>query len=130
VQGGSAEVIMISSRAETDYLELIADSPMAGFLAKSDCPPGGSGSSSVTRTERAPLGTELLRFPSPRGPAHLIKPEEDSLNDRARSFDGRPREAPSAVTPAGGVCRSEALRVAAMRPSRWGLHAHNRQPEG
>jgi DNA-binding NarL/FixJ family response regulator len=34
--GGSAEVIMISSRAETDYLELIAESPVAGFLAKSE----------------------------------------------------------------------------------------------
>jgi CheY-like chemotaxis protein len=35
-QGGSAEVIMISARAETDYTELIADSPAAGFLAKSE----------------------------------------------------------------------------------------------
>jgi DNA-binding NarL/FixJ family response regulator len=34
--GGSAEVIMISARAETDYTELIAESPAAGFLPKSD----------------------------------------------------------------------------------------------
>jgi CheY-like chemotaxis protein len=34
-QGGGAEVIMISARAETDYTELIAESPAAGFLAKS-----------------------------------------------------------------------------------------------
>ena len=35
-QGGSADVIMISARAETDYTELIAESPAAGFLAKSE----------------------------------------------------------------------------------------------
>jgi CheY-like chemotaxis protein len=35
-QGGSAEVIMMSARAETDYTELIAESPAAGFLAKSE----------------------------------------------------------------------------------------------
>jgi CheY-like chemotaxis protein len=35
-QGGSAEVILISARAETDYAELIADSPAAGFLVKSE----------------------------------------------------------------------------------------------
>jgi DNA-binding NarL/FixJ family response regulator len=34
-QGGSAEVILISTRGETDYAELIAESPAAGFLAKS-----------------------------------------------------------------------------------------------
>jgi CheY-like chemotaxis protein len=33
-QGCRAEVILISSYAETDYAELIADSPAAGFLAK------------------------------------------------------------------------------------------------
>jgi DNA-binding NarL/FixJ family response regulator len=33
-QGGSAEVILISARAETDYAELIAESPAAGFLPK------------------------------------------------------------------------------------------------
>jgi DNA-binding NarL/FixJ family response regulator len=33
---GSTEVIMISSRDETDYLELITESPVAGFLAKSE----------------------------------------------------------------------------------------------
>jgi CheY-like chemotaxis protein len=33
-QGDSAEVIMISARAEADYAELIAESPAAGFLAK------------------------------------------------------------------------------------------------
>jgi DNA-binding NarL/FixJ family response regulator len=31
-----AEVILISSYAETDYAELIAESPAAGFLAKSE----------------------------------------------------------------------------------------------
>lgn len=35
-QGGGAEVILISARAEADYAELIADSPAAGFLVKSD----------------------------------------------------------------------------------------------
>jgi DNA-binding NarL/FixJ family response regulator len=31
-----AEVILVSARAETDYADLIAESPAAGFLAKSD----------------------------------------------------------------------------------------------
>jgi DNA-binding NarL/FixJ family response regulator len=35
-QGGNAEVIMISTHAETDYTELISESPAAGFLAKSE----------------------------------------------------------------------------------------------
>src|SRR6266705_2541788 len=35
-QGGGAEVILISARAEADYAELIAESPAAGFLAKSE----------------------------------------------------------------------------------------------
>jgi CheY-like chemotaxis protein len=34
--GGGADVILISARAETDYAELIAESPAAGFLAKSE----------------------------------------------------------------------------------------------
>ena len=33
---GNAEVILISARAEIDYAELIAESPAAGFLAKSE----------------------------------------------------------------------------------------------
>ena len=33
---GGAEVILISARAEADYAELIAESPAAGFLVKSD----------------------------------------------------------------------------------------------
>jgi DNA-binding NarL/FixJ family response regulator len=33
-QGGGAQVILISARAETDYTELIAESPAAGFLVK------------------------------------------------------------------------------------------------
>jgi len=33
-QAGRAEVILISARAETDYAELIAESPAAGFLVK------------------------------------------------------------------------------------------------
>jgi len=35
-QGSNAAVILISARAEIDYAELIAESPAAGFLAKSD----------------------------------------------------------------------------------------------
>jgi CheY-like chemotaxis protein len=35
-QSFRAEVILISSYAETDYAELIAESPAAGFLAKSE----------------------------------------------------------------------------------------------
>jgi CheY-like chemotaxis protein len=42
-QGGGAEVIMISARAETDYAELIAESPAAGFLAKSELSARGIG---------------------------------------------------------------------------------------
>ena len=34
-RGGGAEVILISTGAETDYSELIDESPAAGFLAKS-----------------------------------------------------------------------------------------------
>jgi DNA-binding NarL/FixJ family response regulator len=34
--GGQAAVIMISARAEADYAELAAESPAAGFLAKSE----------------------------------------------------------------------------------------------
>ena len=35
-QGGGADVILISTGAETDYRDLIDDSPAAGFLAKSE----------------------------------------------------------------------------------------------
>jgi two-component system nitrate/nitrite response regulator NarL len=35
-QDGDAEVILISAHAETDYAELIAQSPAAGFLVKSE----------------------------------------------------------------------------------------------
>jgi CheY-like chemotaxis protein len=35
-QVDGAELIMISARAETDYTELIADGPAAGFLAKTE----------------------------------------------------------------------------------------------
>ena len=35
-QGGGAEVILISTGAEADYAELIAESPAAGFLAKAE----------------------------------------------------------------------------------------------
>jgi len=34
--GAKADVIMISARAESDYADLIAESPVAGFLAKSE----------------------------------------------------------------------------------------------
>lgn len=33
---GRTKVVMMSARAETDYAELIAESPAAGFLQKSD----------------------------------------------------------------------------------------------
>jgi CheY-like chemotaxis protein len=42
-QDGSAEVILISTRAEEDYAELIAESPAAGFLAKSELSARGIG---------------------------------------------------------------------------------------
>jgi CheY-like chemotaxis protein len=35
-QGRNADVILISAGAEADYTELIAESPAAGFLAKSE----------------------------------------------------------------------------------------------
>jgi CheY-like chemotaxis protein len=35
-QGAGADVILISTAAQTDYQDLIHDSPAAGFLAKSD----------------------------------------------------------------------------------------------
>jgi DNA-binding NarL/FixJ family response regulator len=35
-QAGGAEVILISAHAEADYAELIAESPAAGFLVKSE----------------------------------------------------------------------------------------------
>jgi DNA-binding response OmpR family regulator len=35
-QGSRTTVIMMSARTETDYTELIAESPAAGFLAKSE----------------------------------------------------------------------------------------------
>jgi DNA-binding NarL/FixJ family response regulator len=35
-QGSRADVIMVSTRSEMDYVDLIAESPAAGFLAKSD----------------------------------------------------------------------------------------------
>jgi DNA-binding NarL/FixJ family response regulator len=34
-QGSRADVIMVSTRSETDYVDLIAESAVAGFLAKS-----------------------------------------------------------------------------------------------
>jgi DNA-binding NarL/FixJ family response regulator len=40
---GGAKVILISARAETDYTELIAESPAAGFLAKSELSARGIG---------------------------------------------------------------------------------------
>jgi DNA-binding NarL/FixJ family response regulator len=42
-QGGSVEVIMMLARAETDYTELIIESPAAGFLAKSELSARGIG---------------------------------------------------------------------------------------
>jgi DNA-binding NarL/FixJ family response regulator len=40
---GAATVIMISAQAEADYAELIANSPAAGFLAKSELSAVGIG---------------------------------------------------------------------------------------
>jgi DNA-binding NarL/FixJ family response regulator len=42
-QGGGAKVILISTRDEADYMELIAESPAAGFLAKSELSARGIG---------------------------------------------------------------------------------------
>jgi DNA-binding NarL/FixJ family response regulator len=42
-EGGGAEVIMTSVRDETDYAELIAKSPAAGFLSKSELSARGIG---------------------------------------------------------------------------------------
>ena len=42
-RGRGATVIMISSRAEADYAELIAEGPTAGFLAKSELSARGIG---------------------------------------------------------------------------------------
>jgi DNA-binding NarL/FixJ family response regulator len=41
--GGRATVILISTRDEADYMELIAESPAAGFLAKSELSARGIG---------------------------------------------------------------------------------------
>jgi DNA-binding NarL/FixJ family response regulator len=42
-QDGSAKVILISTRDEEDYTELVAESPAAGFLAKSELSARGIG---------------------------------------------------------------------------------------
>jgi CheY-like chemotaxis protein len=42
-QTGGAKVIMISAHAEADYTDLIAESPAAGFLAKSELSAQGIG---------------------------------------------------------------------------------------
>ena len=41
--GSGATLIMISSTPEADYAELIAESPVAGFLAKAELSAGGIG---------------------------------------------------------------------------------------
>jgi DNA-binding NarL/FixJ family response regulator len=41
--GGTVDVIMISARAETEYADLIAESPAAGFLPKSELSARGIG---------------------------------------------------------------------------------------
>lgn len=48
-QGEKATVILISTRAEADYAELIATSPAAGFLASRSCQRKGSSSSLTAR---------------------------------------------------------------------------------
>jgi DNA-binding NarL/FixJ family response regulator len=42
-RSGGAKVIMISAHAEADYTDLIAESPAAGFLAKSELSAQGIG---------------------------------------------------------------------------------------
>jgi len=42
-QGVGADVILISARAETDYTDMIAESPAVGFLAKSELSARGIG---------------------------------------------------------------------------------------
>jgi DNA-binding NarL/FixJ family response regulator len=42
-QGRNAEVILISALAETDYADLIAEAPAAGFLVKSELSPQAIG---------------------------------------------------------------------------------------
>ncbi|MDT4939496.1 MAG: hypothetical protein QOG80_3167 [Pseudonocardiales bacterium] len=42
-EAGSVDVIMISARAEAEYADLIAESPAAGFLAKSALSAAGIG---------------------------------------------------------------------------------------
>jgi DNA-binding NarL/FixJ family response regulator len=53
-QGGGAEVILISARAEADYAELIAESPAAGFLVKSDLSARAIDRILAARRERRP----------------------------------------------------------------------------
>jgi len=53
-QGGGAEVILISARAEADYAELIAESPAAGFLVKSDLSARAISRILAARRERRP----------------------------------------------------------------------------
>jgi aldehyde dehydrogenase (NAD+) len=53
-QGGGAAVILISARAEADYGGLIAESPAAGFLAKSEERPHLLGGTTTVRRE--PVG--------------------------------------------------------------------------
>ena len=56
--GNSAAVIMISSAAEADYVDLIAESPASGFLPKAELSAAGirrilgRGSAPVGRDER------------------------------------------------------------------------------
>ena len=52
-QGGGAKVILISTRDEADYTELIAESPAAGFLAKSELSARGIGQ--ITKEYRKDL---------------------------------------------------------------------------
>jgi DNA-binding NarL/FixJ family response regulator len=42
-QGGGADVILISAGADTDYTDMIAESPAAGFLPKSELSARGIG---------------------------------------------------------------------------------------
>ena len=74
-QGGRADVILISAQAERDYADLIAESPAAGFLPKSELSAQRIGQI-LDRQLRAGqprfqlAGIAIGRLPGRRGQAH------------------------------------------------------------
>ncbi len=75
-QGSRAGVILISARAETDYTELIAESPAAGFLPKSELSAQRI-SQILSHWLRVPLllHPEIARVPSASKCQALIHPQ-------------------------------------------------------